>query len=117
MATAGFTNPSFSERSVMKRGTGRARFAADFGPSGTERRQSSDDAVPGILVIDKDPDVCAALVRWMKRQGVPVWAAHDEHEAAALYRNHRAAIGKVIDHLRLRCVLDAPFEARADISL
>jgi hypothetical protein len=101
----------------MKWGTVRTGLTPNSRQSGTQRGQTSDDALPGILVIDTDPDVCAALVRWMKRQGVPVWAAHDEHEAAALYRNHRAAIGKVIDHLRLRCVLDAPFEARADVSL
>jgi hypothetical protein len=117
MVTVDLANSRHSERSVMGWATGRMGFAADFAMAGTESGPPNYRALPGILVIDKDPDVCAALVRWLNRQGLTVWAAHDEYEAAALYRNHRGAIGQVIDHLRLRCLLDAPFEPAPEVRL
>jgi hypothetical protein len=55
---------------------------------------------PGVLVIEKEDTVRAALAGWLLHQGFAVWTAVDQEEALAVYQQHRSAITLVVEELR-----------------
>jgi hypothetical protein len=57
-------------------------------------------ANPGVLVIDREEAVRAALFGWLRQQGFVVWTAADQDEALTVYRQHGGAISLVVEDLR-----------------
>jgi hypothetical protein len=57
-------------------------------------------STPGVLVIDREEAVRAALFGWLRQQGFVVWTAADQEEALTLYRKHGGAISLVVEDLR-----------------
>lgn len=57
--------------------------------------------LPGLLIVDPDPQVRAALARGMEGHGWHVWAAADGTAAVETYRQHRDRIDVALVDLQL----------------
>jgi hypothetical protein len=55
---------------------------------------------PGVLVIESEDAVRAALAGWLLHQGFLVWTAADQEEALTVYRKHGPGIALVVENLR-----------------
>jgi CheY-like chemotaxis protein len=59
------------------------------------------ERLPGLLVVDPDPQARDALTRGMERHGWHVWAAADGAAAVEAYRRHRDRIDVALVDLQL----------------
>jgi response regulator RpfG family c-di-GMP phosphodiesterase len=55
----------------------------------------------GVLIIEPEESVRAALARYLRKNAFSVWQAADEQEALAVLRSHRDAIELVMENFRL----------------
>ena len=60
-----------------------------------------EDRIPGILIVDADPDSRTELARTMEDQGWQVWTARDDRDAVAIYRQEADRIDVALVDLQL----------------
>jgi hypothetical protein len=68
-------------------------------PAGPDTAPAAAAITPGVLVIDPEEAVRAALAGWLRQQGFAVWTAADQDEALSVYQQHGAAITLVVEDL------------------
>jgi hypothetical protein len=72
---------------------------AGAGPGGT----------PGVLIIEEEPAVRAALERFLRRGGFATWTAGSRREALTVYQHNSDRITLVMEKLRMEVVNDHPY--------